>query len=425
MKDNFDAIIGYEEVKKELRLICDMLKNPEIYRKLGAGINEGLVLYGRPGTGKTTMVNCLIKESGRNSYVCRKKSSDGEFVKKIAETFEAAKTNAPAIILLDDFDKFSDQDEGDAEEFVTVQSCIDEIKNADVYVVATVNDLRKIPESLLRSGRLGKRVKVRLPKMSEAIEIIRHYLNRTGIGKDVDPVSVARMLDGESCATLENVINNAAMKAAYGRQSEVTMQNLVDSCLDIVFETSDDAGAYSEETLRKVAYHEAGHAVVSELLDPGSVSIASVRGDSGRTRGFVRYCRPDEKMDMDAVYYENTIKVSLAGKAATELVFGETDMGANEDLHNAFDRAQRLLDDRCMNGFHNWIQDADADFTAENRNRAMVMLLENNYREVKRIIASHRELLDRMAAELMQKVTLTYSEVQRICHPDMTEEKSA
>ena len=162
MKDHFEKIVGYEEIKRELRIISDMLNNPEVYQKLGAGLNEGLVLCGEPGTGKTTMANCLIESTGRKAYVCRKKASDGKFIKTISDTFEEAKRHTPSIVLLDDLDKFSDQDEGcDAEEFVVVQSCIDEIKGSDVFVIATVNNIKKLPFSLLRAGRLGKRLKVR------------------------------------------------------------------------------------------------------------------------------------------------------------------------------------------------------------------------------------------------------------------------
>ncbi len=133
MKDIFEEIVGYEDIKKELLVISDMLNNPDVYNRLGAGINEGLILSGKPGTGKTTMANCLIKSTNRSVYVCRKKSTDGEFVKTINNIFQSAKENIPSIVLLDDLDKFSDKEKNcDAEEFVAVQSCIDEIYGSDI-----------------------------------------------------------------------------------------------------------------------------------------------------------------------------------------------------------------------------------------------------------------------------------------------------
>ncbi|SFQ26840.1 cell division protease FtsH [Lachnospiraceae bacterium XBB1006] len=414
MKNYFEEIIGYEDIKKELRIISDMLNNPEIYQELGASINEGVILSGKPGTGKTTMAKCLIQSTNRNAYTIRKKAADGQFIKTIANVFAEARRNAPSIVLLDDLDKFSDKDDEDcdAEEFVAVQSCIDETRGMGVFVIATVNDIKKIPDSLLRAGRIGKRLKVRVPQKAEATEIIKHYIAKSSKSEELDAKSIARMLDGESCATLENVINNAAIKAAFNRQKKVTMQNMIASCLDLIFDASEGDKELPDIIRKRVAYHEAGHALVAELLDPGSVSIISIRRTAGGDYGFVRYSRSDENCGTSAEYNEAIIKTSLAGRAATELVFGETDMGATRDLHNAYIKAKHLVDDRCMYGFHNWIEDRHDAFVAENRNRTVAMVLEKNYLEVKKMLAGHREMLDRMALELLERTTLIYSDVQ-------------
>ncbi|MBE5847741.1 MAG: AAA family ATPase [Lachnospiraceae bacterium] len=421
MKDYFEEIVGYEDIKNELRIISDMLNNPETYRKLGAELKEGVILSGKPGTGKTTMANCLIRSIGRETYVCRKNSSDGDFIKTINNAFQSAKMNTPSIVLLDDLDKFSEKEEEcDAEELAAVQSCIDEVKGSDVFIIATVNSIRKIPDSLLRPGRLGKRIHVRLPRCKEATEIVRHYMSKLETCDDLDEESVARMLDGESCATLESVINNAAMKAAYNRQSCINMQNVIDACLDIIFEVPKGGEELSEEAKLRVAYHEAGHALASEVLNPGSVSIISIRKADGKY-GFVRYLRKEEYEDIYSDYNESIIKTSLAGKAATELVFGEADMGANADLHNAFNKAVELVDNMCMYGFDNWIQDKySSSFSAENRNRAMAMVLEKNYLEVKKLLVENRELLDKIADALIRNTTLTFSDVQYICKTKCT-----
>lgn len=416
MKDHFEEIIGYEDIKKELRIISDMLNNPDIYRNLGAEIKDGLMLIGRAGTGKTTMANCLIRSTNRKPYIIRKKGSDGEFIEEIIEIFEKAKANAPSIVLLDDFDKFSDQeDTNDSEEFVAVQACMDETSIADVYVIATVNKGYKIPDSLMRAGRFGHRLKIRIPEKDESVEIIKHYLKKVGISDGMDEKSIARILDGESCAALESVINNAAVKAAFKRQDKVTMKDIVDSSLDLIFDAPESCDQLSDETKRRIAYHEAGHALAAEILDPGSVNIISIRKTDDGDYGFVRYSRSKEKCDTSAEYNENNIKTSLAGKAATELVFGEADVGVNADIHNAFSNAKWLVDNVCMHGFHNWIEDDHDVVSAENRNRSMVMILERNYLEVKKILVEHRDLLDRIAENLMQKTTLIYSDIQELC----------
>ena len=417
MSDFMKEIIGYEDIKSELGIIKDMLVNPDIYNDMGASMMKGLLLHGSPGTGKTTMANCLIKASGWKSYVCRKKSSDGSFVEEIVKVFEEAKKNTPSIVFLDDLDKFSDSDSEEAEEFVTVQTCIDETVGKDVFVLATANKPRRLPDSLLRPGRLGKLIRVRNPRKDETVEIIRFYLDKAKVSKDLDTNSIAMMLQGESCAILEDVIRTAAVKAAFSRQDYITMNNIVDACLDLVFEATGLKKQYSEDTLRRTAYHEGGHAIVSELLDPGSVSIVSIRPTNSSTLGFVRYCRKENE-EMDFEYFENMLKTSLAGKAATEIVYGEPDIGANRDLHNAYDSAEKIADNFCSYGFQNWIQDKDTAFSAENRNRTMAMIMERNYMEVKRLLARNRDLLDRIAEELLEKTTLVHADVERIMKKD-------
>lgn len=152
----FDKIIGYSSIKKELQQISDTLKNRETYDRLGVSAPRGLLLYGEPGVGKSLMASAVIKESGRKVFCCRKDSPNGDFIKKIKATFDKAVQNAPSIVYLDDMDKFANGDERhpDAEEYVTVQSCIDETKDKQVFVLATVNNIHCLPQSLRRVGRL-------------------------------------------------------------------------------------------------------------------------------------------------------------------------------------------------------------------------------------------------------------------------------
>lgn len=161
----FDCVIGYEFEKQELRQIADVLKNKEAYEKLGVSSPKGLLLHGEPGVGKSLMAKALIEESGRPSFICRKDRPNGDFIKAIKSTFTAALRSAPSIVFLDDMDKFANGDEmrRDAEEYVTVQSCIDEIRGSEVFILATANNIRHLPNSLIRAGRFDRTIEIEAP----------------------------------------------------------------------------------------------------------------------------------------------------------------------------------------------------------------------------------------------------------------------
>lgn len=191
----FDKIIGYASasIKKELQQISDTLKKIEAYDKLGVTAPKGLLIYGEPGVGKSLMASAVIKESGRKVFCCRKDSPNGDFVKKIKGTFDKAEQNAPSIVYLDDMDKFANGDERhpDAEEYVTVQSCIDEVRGKQVFVLATANNIRCLPHSLRRMGRFDRMIEVEAPRGQDAVKIIAHYLKSKIFIDEVDPAVIA------------------------------------------------------------------------------------------------------------------------------------------------------------------------------------------------------------------------------------------
>ena len=158
----FDRIVGYDTIKEELQQIIDMMLNPSIYKRLGAKLPHGILLIGQAGTGKTTLCEAFIEEAQTYSITLRKNSSDGDFVEKITKAFQDAKEKGTAIILLDDLDKFANEDENhsDADEYVAVQSGIDSVKDNNVLVLATVNNPRKLPKSLIRAGRFDREIKM-------------------------------------------------------------------------------------------------------------------------------------------------------------------------------------------------------------------------------------------------------------------------
>jgi len=225
----FDKVIGYESIKKELLQICDMIHHQEAYTSLGARLPRGILLHGDPGLGKTLMAKCFIEESQLKAYTLRRNKKTGAFVGEITETFRMAKRDAPAIVFLDDMDKFANEDERhrDAEEYVAIQAGIDDIADAEVFVIATANDIEKLPESLIRAGRFDRKINIYSPEEEDAYRIIRHYMKDKKVSADVNYEDLAMMMLFGSCADLEMILNEAAINAAYERKENISMKNTV------------------------------------------------------------------------------------------------------------------------------------------------------------------------------------------------------
>lgn len=426
----FDAIIGYSAVKKELEQIADVLKNDVPYKRLGVTPPHGLLIHGEPGVGKTLMATALVKASGRKVFICRKDQPNGDFVKAIKNAFDQAASETPSIIFLDDMDKFSNGDERhpDAEEYVTVQSCIDEIRDKEVFVLATANNLRCLPRSLLRAGRFDRSIRIDAPHGEDAEQITAYYLSQKKFVSDVDVQTIARILDGRSCAELETVINEAGLYAGFERSDSITMKHFMKACMRILFDmpesdlpTEDDCLPNlcdGDNILSQISYHEAGHAVVHELLFPGDVTLVSARGKGRHTGGFTScYNNPHTHPVYRA---KGRIIASLGGMAATEQVYGLHDCGASRDLDQAFESMRDLVVNDCICGFPLHSGDCrDSEELIARQEQIVAAEVEKAYRKAKEILACNREFLDALAAELVKKSLLTAHDVQRIksgCH---------
>lgn len=424
----FDMIIGYSAVKKELLQIADTLKNREHYEKLGVAAPKGLLLYGEPGVGKSLMAGAVIEASGRQAFVCRKDQPNGDFVKRIKETFDQAIENAPSVVLLDDMDKFANGDERhpDAEEYVTVQSCIDNAKGKDVFVIATVNNIYNLPRSLRRAGRFDRVIEILEPQGDDALSIISHYLKNKKVASDVDAKLISHIMDGRSCAELETVVNAAGVYAGYERAEVIAMDHLLEACLRIVFEVPtkapdgddsiccanlSDANCESSQ----IVYHEAGHAVVSELLCPESVTLAYVYHRDRNRGGFVD-CYNDRSYT--PLYWEKSrILCTLAGMAANEQKYGVADIGGKSDLNKAFREMKALLVDRGVNGLrlHGCrYGDEYSEQLQFEQERSVALEVERFYKKAKEILALNTEFLEKVAQALAIKKLLTTADIQEI-----------
>lgn len=412
----FDKIIGYQTIKEELLQICDMIHNREIYENLGAKQPQGILLYGDPGLGKSLMAKSFITESGLPAYIVRRDKGSDDFIGKITDTFEKAKKNAPAIVLLDDMDKFANEDDRhiDAEEYVAVQAGIDEVKGCNVFVFATVNEIRKLPRSLIRSGRFDRKIEVNSPTDRDAEEIIKYYLAEKKVSDNVNMDDLVKMVSYGSCAELETILNEAAIGAAYARKEKIEMDDLVKSVLRMQYDAPDNFTKKSSDALKEIALHEAGHLVVSEILTPGSVGLASLR-TAGRdsTGGFIHRCMPVTRR-------AHHILISLAGKAAVELYYsGVCASGCQSDIRKAADNIRDAISESGTGGFgmidvanHRFPESSES---FNSRNESVVHAeLERYMFKAREILIKNRDFLEKAAQMLSEKETLLYSDIRKL-----------
>ena len=412
----FDKIIGYKTIKDELLQICDMIHNRGIYENFGAKLPQGILLYGDPGLGKSLMAKCFIDESGLPAYIVRRDKGSDDFIGKISSTFKRAKENAPAIVLLDDMDKFANEDDRhiDAEEYVAVQAGIDEIKGSDVFVFATVNEMRKLPRSLTRSGRFDRKIEVNSPTDRDAEDIIKYYLSQKKVSDNVNMNDLVKMVSYGSCAELETILNEAAIRAAYARKESIEMDDLVGAVLRMQYDAPDNFTRKSSDELKEIALHEAGHLVVSEVLTPGSVGMASLR-TAGRdsTGGFIHRC-------IRVIRRSHHILISLAGKAAVELYYsGICASGCQSDIEKAADNIRNAISESGTVGLA-MIDVANRRFSESSesfnsRNESVVHAeLERYMFKVREILIKNRDFLEKAAQMLSEKETLLHSDIKQL-----------
>lgn len=414
----FDKIIGYENEKTELIRLCNVISNREKYLSFGIKIPQALLIYGEPGLGKTLMAEAFIKESKRKCFSCKKDKPDGKFVSEIAAVFDKATENQPSIVFLDDMDKFAEDNlniDCNKEEFVTVQTCLEKIKGQDVFVIATANNIRNLPESLLRSGRFGRQIKVGYPQKKDAVKIISHYLSNKKISNEIKVETLADILNKKSCAVLESVINEAGIYAVYSGFDEIKMDHIKEAVLRVVLETI-ETERENPENERLVAYHEAGHAVMSVLADK-KVGIVTIKkfGDTGGICRQYGYSKTYEGVQE----FKNEIMIILAGKAAVEIQFNESDMGVESDMLKLSGEVRYALESLCLYGF-DYLYDQN-DYSrkqsAERNDKViqkMTDIIKELYEECKNMLIENKQMLDAIAGALLEKKVLIWDDVEAI-----------
>lgn len=234
--DKFDEkVIGYDSIKETLRQIADVLKRPEAYKEKGVSMPRGLLMESAPGLGKSLMASILMEESGRKSFVFRRINEGNTFLGEMKDIFDVAKEEAPSILLLEDLNLYVESNSPYAPEWACLQACIDETSDADIFVIATTNDTRYMPQSLLRPGRFDYILNLNPPLGKTAEDIVSYYLRDKNLAKDVQISDIVKAMPQVSCATLETVMNLAAINSVYRDHAHVQKEDIIDALLKVVY----------------------------------------------------------------------------------------------------------------------------------------------------------------------------------------------
>lgn len=410
---SFDKIIGYESVKNELYQIIDMFKNKDAYLDMGARIPNGVLIYGNPGLGKTMLANAMIEEIHVKAYILRNNKNERDLIREINTVFIEASHKEKCIIFFDDLDKFSEATEDDIDDrvFVTIQANIDIVKDKNVLIIATVNNMDKLPHSLKRNGRFDRKIGLVRPTREDSAKIIEFYLKQKKVNPDINYQDIVKMINYTSCADLETIINESAILAAYARKESVDIEDIVQAYSRYAYETPLDQYECSSEAIEATSIHEAGHAVMAEVIKKGSIGLLSIQSiERDVMSGFTYLCEDIERT-------QESILIALGGKAASELLYsGKCARGCEDDLRKAMMMIEHEASAKATYGLSLLKTD---DYTAsENMKTKCEVLIQTEMERylfiAKEVILKNKEFVYRLAETLKSKRTLLYSDIQRI-----------
>ena len=355
-KINFDDVAGVDEEKEELEEIVEFLKNPKKFTDMGARIPKGVLLVGAPGTGKTLLAKAVAGEAGVPFFII----SGSDFVEmfvgvgasRVRDLFEQAKRNAPCIIFIDEIDAVGRQrgaglGGGHDEREQTLNQLLVEMDgfsaNEGVIVLAATNRPDVLDKALLRAGRFGRQIVVGAPDVKAREQILEVHSKKKKLADDVDLKVIAKNTSGFAGADLENILNEAALLSARRNKKEIGMQEIEDAMVKVTMGPEKKTRVRSEHEKKLVAYHEAGHAVVSRFLptqDPVHEISIVPRGMAG---GYTMYRPTEDKSFMSKTAMEEQIVSLLGGRVSEALILNDISTGASNDIERASQIARNMV----------------------------------------------------------------------------------
>ena len=440
----FDDVAGVDEEKEELQEIVEFLKNPKKFTDMGARIPKGVLLVGQPGTGKTLLAKAVAGEAGVPFYII----SGSDFVEmfvgvgasRVRDLFEQAKKTAPCIIFIDEIDAVGRQrgaglGGGHDEREQTLNQLLVEMDgfsdNEGVIILAATNRPDVLDKALLRAGRFDRQIVVSSPDVKAREQILEVHARKKKLADDVDLKVIAKNTSGFAGADLENVLNEAALLAARRNYKEIGMKEIEDAMVKVTMGPEKKTRVRSEKENRLVAYHEAGHAVVSRYLetqDPVHQISIIPRGMAG---GYTMYRPTEDKSFMSKTEMEENIVSLLGGRVAEAIILNDISTGASNDIERASQIARNMVTKYGMSERvgsimfgggqgevflgRDFAQTKDySEETAGIIDEEVKKIIDRAYNRAKQILTDHVDKLHVVAGILLEKEKIEGDEFDRI-----------
>ena len=434
----FKDVAGQDEAKESLQEVVEFLHNPGKYVEIGAKLPKGALLVGPPGTGKTLLAKAVAGEA----HVPFFSLSGSEFVEmfvgvgasRVRDLFEEAKKNAPCIVFIDEIDAIGKSRDshyggGNDEREQTLNQLLAEMDGFDtskgLLILAATNRPEVLDPALLRPGRFDRRVIVDRPDLKGRIDILKVHAKNVRLDDTVDFEAIALATSGAVGSDLANMVNEAAILAVKNGRHAVSQKDLLESVEVVLVGKEKKDRILSAQERRIVSYHEVGHALVSALQkDSEPVQKITIVPRTMGALGYVMQVPEEEKYLNTQKELEAMLVGYLGGRAAEEIVFDSVTTGASNDIEQATKVARAMITQYGMSKKFGLMGLATqenqylngravlncGDNTATEVDHEVMELLRISYEEAKRLISSHRKALDKIAAYLIRKETITGKE---------------
>jgi cell division protease FtsH len=443
-KVTFSDVAGADESKAELEEIVHFLKDPKKFTRLGGRIPKGVMLMGSPGTGKTLLARAIAGEAGVPFFSIAGSDFVEMFVgvgaSRVRDLFEQGKKNAPCIIFIDEIDavgrhRGAGMGGGHDEREQTLNQLLVEMdgfeSNEGVIIIAATNRPDVLDPAILRPGRFDRRVTVPMPDLVGREQILRVHSRRVPLSVDVDTEVIARGSPGMSGADIENLVNEAALIAARADKTKVAMADFEVARDKILMGSERRSMIMTKKDLERTSYHESGHTLVGSLLQSEVDPVHKVTIiPRGRALGLTMRL-PDDRTNYSKTYAENLIAILMGGRIAEELIFGEYNTGASDDIDKASDLARRMVCEWGMSAKmgplsfgkkegevflgRDFAQTKDfSEETAREIDAEVRQIVTSQYERARQIIKDNVDTLHTMAKLLLEYETLNTDDIRRI-----------